>query len=49
MIGLHGVGPEIDGELRLDPQQIAPLQRPVVGEFIPLQQTVDQDTATLSG
>ena len=48
MIGLRRLGPELDGELRLDPQQIAPLHRPVVGELLPLQQTVDQ-RATLVG
>ena len=45
MIGLRRVGPEVDGELRLDPQQIAPLHRPVVGELLPLQQPVDQRRA----
>ena len=42
MIGLHRVGPKIDGKLRLDPQQIAPLQRPIVGKLAPLQQGIDQ-------
>ncbi len=42
MIGLHRVGPQIDGKFRLDPQQIAPLQRPIVGKLIPPQQGIDQ-------
>ena len=45
VIGLRRVGPEVDGELGLDPQQIAPLHRPVVGELVPLQQAVDQRAA----
>ena len=42
VIGLHRVGPELDGELRLDPQQVAPLHRPVVGELVALQEAIDQ-------
>ncbi len=42
VIGLHRIGPQIDGELRLDPQQIAPLHRPVIGELVALQQAIDQ-------
>ncbi len=42
VIGLHRVGPEFDGELGLDPQQVAPLHRPVVGELLALQQAIDQ-------
>ncbi len=42
VIGLHRVGPELDGELRLDPQQVAPLHRPVVGELVSLQETIDE-------
>ena len=45
VIGLGRVGPEIDGELRLDPQDVAPFHRPVIGELVPLQQTVDQEPA----
>ena len=45
VIGLHRVGPEVDGELRLDPQQVAPLHGPVVGELVALQQPVDQGAA----
>ena len=45
VIGLRRVGPEVDGKLRLDPQQIAPLHRPVVGKLLPLQQAVDQGAA----
>ena len=42
MIGLRRVGPEVDGELGLDPQQIAPFHGPVVGELVALQQPIDQ-------
>ena len=42
VIGLHGVGPQVDGKLGLDPQQVAPLHGPVVGEFPPRKQPVDQ-------
>ena len=45
VICLHGVGPEVDGKLRLDPQQIAPLHGPVVGELVSLQQAIDQGPA----
>ncbi len=45
VIGLGRIGPEIDGELRLDPQDVAPFHRPVVRELIPLQQTIDQRRA----
>ena len=48
VIGLRRVGPEVDRELRLDPQQVAPLHRPVVGELLALEQPVDQG-ARLSG
>ena len=41
VVGLHRVGPQVDRELRLDPQQVAPLQRPVVGEGLALQQRLD--------
>jgi len=44
VIGLGGIGPEIDGEFRFDAQNVAPFHRPVVGEFPPLQQTIDQRT-----
>ena len=42
VVGLDRVGPQVDRELRLDPQQVAPLQRPVVGELLALEQRVDQ-------
>ena len=42
VIGLGRVGPKIDGELGLDPQQIAPFHGPVVGQLVALEQTVDQ-------
>ena len=45
VIGLGRVGPEIDGELGLDPQHVAPFHRPVVGELVALQQAVDQQPA----
>ena len=48
VIGLGRIGPEIDGEFRLDPQNVAPLHGPVVGEFIPFQQAVDQERGVCS-
>ena len=45
VIRLRRVGPEIDGKLRLDPQQVAPLHRPVIRELVALQQPVDQQRA----
>jgi len=45
MIGLHRVRPQIDGKFRFDPQQIAPLQGPVVSKVVALQKTVDQQAA----
>ena len=45
VISLRGVGPEIDGELRLDAQNVTPFHRPVIGELVPLQQAVNQDAA----
>ena len=45
VIRLRRIGPQVDGELRLDPQQVAPLHRPVVGKLLPLQQAVDQGAA----
>ena len=45
VIGLGGVGPQVDGELRLDAQQVAPLHRPVVGKLVALEQPVDQGGA----
>ena len=37
VIRLRGVGPEVDGKLRLDPQHVAPLHRPVIGKLVPLR------------
>ena len=48
MIGLHRVGPQLDGEFRLDPQEVAPPHRPVVGKFLALQEAIDQ-LAALTG
>ncbi len=42
VIRLRRLRPEIDRVFRLDPQQVAPLQRPEVGELLALQQPVDQ-------
>ena len=49
MIRLGGVGPEIDGKLRLDPQEVAPFHRPIGGKFFPLQQPVNQRGALVRG
>ena len=40
VIRLRRVGPQINGELRLHPQQIAPLHRPVIRKFIARQKLV---------
>ena len=45
VIGLRGVGPEVDGELGLDAQQVAPLHGPVVGELGAFEQAVDEGGA----
>jgi len=47
VIGLGRIGPEVDGELGLHPQQIAPLHRPIVGKLLPLQEAIDQQAALL--
>ena len=49
MVGLGGVGPEVDGELGLDAQQIAPFHGPVVGELRALEQAVDQSGCVCLG
>jgi len=41
VIGLHRIGPEIDGKFRLNPQQVSPLYRPIVDKFLTLKQVVD--------
>ena len=45
VIGLRRVGPEIDGELRLDAQQVAPLHGPIVGELGAFEEPVDEGGA----
>ena len=45
VIGLCGIGPEIDGELGLDAQEVAPLHGPVVGELGAFEQAVDEGSA----
>ena len=42
VIGLRRVGPQINGELRLHPQQVAPLHRPVIRKFIARQKLVNE-------
>ncbi len=49
VIRLRGVGPEIDRELGLDPEDVAPLHGPVVGVLVAFQQTVDQRGAFAFG
>ena len=48
VIGLRRIRPEVNGELGLDPQEIAPFHGPVVCKLVPLQQSIDQ-AATLVG
>jgi hypothetical protein len=45
VVRLHRVGPQVDRELGLDAQQLAPPERPVVGELLALQQRCDQPRA----
>jgi hypothetical protein len=45
VIGLRGIGPQVDGELRLDAQQIAPLHGPVVREFVAPEKAIDERAA----
>ena len=45
VIGLHRVGPEVDGELRLDAQQLAPAHGPVIGKFVAFEQAIDEGGA----
>ena len=45
VIGLCGVGPEIDGELGLDAQQVAPLHGPIVGELGAFEEAIDEGGA----
>ena len=49
MIRLGRVGPEVDRKLRFDTQDVAPLHGPVVGEFLPLQQAVNQEATLVLG
>ena len=49
VVRLGAVGPEVDREFGLDPQQVAPLHRPVVGELRPLEQAVDQHGTLVGG
>jgi hypothetical protein len=42
VIRLRCVGPQINGELRLHPQQVAPLHRPVIRKFIARQKLVNE-------
>src|ERR1017187_4469215 len=45
VIGLGGIGPEVDGELGFDAQQVAPLHGPIVGELGAVEEAVDQGGA----
>ena len=45
VVGLRGVGPEVHGKLGLDAEQVAPFHGPVIGEFIALEQPVDEQLA----
>src|ERR1035441_6859552 len=49
VIGLGGVGPEVDGELGLDAQQVTPLHGPIVGELGAVQKAVDEGGALGGG
>ena len=49
MVGLYRVRPEIDREFRLDSQQIGPLHGPDLGEFLAVQQLVDQEPRAAAG
>ena len=45
VIGLRRVGPNLDGELRLNSQDITPSHRPVIDMRGPVEETVDQGDA----
>ena len=45
VIGLGGVGPNLDGELRLDSENVAPFHGPVIEVRGLVQETVDQGDA----
>ena len=49
VVRLGGIGPEVDREFGLDPQQVGPLHRPVVGKLRTLQQAIDQHRALVGG
>ncbi len=42
VVGLGGIGPEVDGELGFDAQEVAPLGGPVVGELVAREQAIDE-------
>jgi hypothetical protein len=42
VIGLRRVWPQINGKLRLHPEQVAPLHRPVIRKFIARQKLVNE-------
>ncbi len=45
MVDLDAVRPELDRELRLDAEEVAPLERPVVDVLVALEEGVDQPGA----
>jgi len=45
VVGLNGIRPEVDRELRLHPQQVAPLHRPVVRELAACEEAIDERAA----
>ena len=45
VVRLHRVGPQVDGELRLDAQQFAPAHGLVIGKLVPFEQAVDEGAA----
>ncbi len=45
VVGLNGVGPEIDRELGLDAEDVAPLEGPEIGKFGAGEEEIDQDGA----
>src|SRR5438132_1461274 len=45
VIRLRRIGPKIDRKFRLDAENVAPFHGPVIGEFIPIQESVNQQAA----
>jgi hypothetical protein len=45
MVTLNGIRPEVDGEFSFDSKQVTPFHGPIVGKFLPLEQTIYQPSS----